>query len=42
MRKTITKEFNWDCAHRLWNPAKTEEEKTHKTKQIWKESFHIL
>jgi len=26
MRKTITKEFNWDCAHRLWTPAKTEEE----------------
>jgi len=26
MKKTITKEFSWDCAHRLWNPNKTEEE----------------
>ena len=26
MKTTITKEFNWDCAHRLWNPKKTEEE----------------
>ena len=26
MRQTITKEFQWDCAHRLWNPNKTDEE----------------
>ncbi len=26
MKKTITKEFGWDCAHRLWNPDKDEQE----------------
>ena len=24
MKRTITKEFSWDCAHRLWNPNKSE------------------
>ena len=26
MKQTITKEFSWDCAHRLWNPKKTDDE----------------
>jgi len=26
MNTTITKEFKWDCAHRLFNPKKTKEE----------------
>jgi 6-pyruvoyltetrahydropterin/6-carboxytetrahydropterin synthase len=26
MKKTITKEFKWDCGHRLYNPNKTDKE----------------